>query len=487
MRSAFVRGVSRCLNVAGRPLDPLDYSPLAVLKRVDDQLRRLELPEQVAPGPVRNVSPLQSELYSPQRQIRRPTIGPKPSAALNPALRVPAPVTYTARPTPPAELPTMPRPNWYSRGYVIGALGAVCFLLVGLLISIVHLPSLGINGMVNQERLIFADQVTAQEGYVSTVPSGLLAEARDSRSLAEVTFIRTAGSIDQQVSSLVLPSLNSPQRQNAVKEINDAFRSLSLSQPPSGSGRDIFAMLVAVSSQIERSSTSIWLRTFGLGTVTPIDARRLLAADPSAAVHSIGNTLPELRGARVNLILAAPAGNQPSLDIWTKLWRREFMIKLLQACHASSISVIEEQGRGSALTGAAQVPVVTHEVQNPVYPAPTPSTYSARLDTSLLFRPDSDETIAPTKAITKTLSPIINFARSHPGSSVSVVGHAAQFGPAQGALQLSAQRARRVASILTQAGVHNVKATGVGYENLLTSSDPQSALNRTVVVTVRTS
>jgi outer membrane protein OmpA-like peptidoglycan-associated protein len=109
-------------------------------------------------------------------------------------------------------------------------------------------------------------------------------------------------------------------------------------------------------------------------------------------------------------------------------------------------------------------------------------TYTAKLDSSALFVPNTAEFLSSEAQVLEQLQPIISGWRQGLFSHVLVVGHCARYGPPQGALLLSEQRAAKVAQLLRQHGVTIITSRGVGYDQPL-PPNPQSATNRVVIVT----
>lgn len=108
--------------------------------------------------------------------------------------------------------------------------------------------------------------------------------------------------------------------------------------------------------------------------------------------------------------------------------------------------------------------------------------YTAALDSSTLFVPNTAEFLSNQAEVLEELQPIITGWRLGLFSRVLVVGHCAKYGPPTGALLLSQQRAAKVAQLLRLHGVSDITSVGVGYDQPL-PPDPQSATNRVVIVT----
>jgi hypothetical protein len=105
----------------------------------------------------------------------------------------------------------------------------------------------------------------------------------------------------------------------------------------------------------------------GLPTVAPADARILMAADPAQAAASKVKWVPQLRGARVHLILSPAAGDQSWLNKATDAWRRAFMLAVLREAGATVDSVHDVTAIGKPALGAAPAPPVANlpEVTHP--------------------------------------------------------------------------------------------------------------------------
>jgi outer membrane protein OmpA-like peptidoglycan-associated protein len=343
--------------------------------------------------------------------------------------------------------------------------------------------------------IVWAQQVTAEEGDDPAAPAGLVDRADQLAACGEgqLIMLRAAGQGGVQAGPAVSLRIyrepgeleNDPTaRQSKVQTlVEQAFQTAQASRPP-GAGRDVIGLLASISSELGPGQNDVWLQTLGLPTVNPADARVLMAADPAQAVASIARWIPSLRGVRVYLVLSPPAGSQPRFNTATDVWRREFMIALLRQAGADVVSATEVQSVEPAAPGAPPAPVV------PNLPEPTPqlprpragTTYTAKLDSSTLFVPNSARFLSSPTAVLRQLRPIITGWRRGLFARVVVVGHCAKFGPPDGALLLSRQRAAKIAQMLRAHGVSVVSAQGVGYSEPL-PPDPQSETNRVVIVT----
>jgi outer membrane protein OmpA-like peptidoglycan-associated protein len=347
------------------------------------------------------------------------------------------------------------------------------------------------------DRIIWADQVTAEEGDQSSPPPGLVDQADRLASCGggHLAVIRSAGQGGVQAGPVVSLSVarapgqpeNDPtaRRTAVAHKIGAAFQK-ARNTPVPGAGRDITGMLGAIAAELGSGHNDVWIHTLGLPTVAPADARILMAADPAQAAASIARFVPSLRGADVHLILARSAGAQPQLNTVTDAWRRAFMIDLLRQAGAHVESVQEVEAVERPAPGAPSAPVVPNLPENtPAQPKkPQPGRpYQLRLDTSAIFLPDSAQFAVSDAQVLAQLQPIIRAWRTGGYARVIVIGHTAKFGPADTAVLLSRKRAAEVASLLQRSGVSDVRSDGVGYAKPLTPADPQDPANRAVTVT----
>ena len=225
------------------------------------------------------------------------------------------------------------------------------------------------------DRIIWAEQVTAEEGDQSSPPPGMVDQADRLASCGggHLAVIRSAGQGGVQVGPVVSLSVerapgqpeNDPTaRRIAVEHKVDAAFQKAHNTPVPGAGRDVTGMLGAIAAELGNGHNHVWIHTLGLPTVPPADARILLAADPAQAAASIARFVPSLRGADVHLILARPAGAQPQLNTVTDAWRRAFMIDLLRQAGAHVGSVQEVEAIERPAPGAPPAPVVPNLPEN---------------------------------------------------------------------------------------------------------------------------
>jgi outer membrane protein OmpA-like peptidoglycan-associated protein len=344
--------------------------------------------------------------------------------------------------------------------------------------------------------IIWADQVTAEEGGSSSPPADLVATADALAACGDgqLILIRGAGQGGVQagpaVSLRVYRAPGEPENDPTVRNsdvqqlLSNAFHQAA-DTPVSGDGRDVIGLLTTISAELGSGQNDVWLRTLGLPTVAPADARVLMAADPAEAVASIAKWVPPLHGVKIHLILSPAAGDQPRLNSATSAWRLAFMLGLLHQAGADVVSVQQVETPEQAAPGAPPAPVVANLPElTPAMPRPPVphQPYQLNLDSATFFLPNSTQFAASPARVLAELQPIITAWRTGEYSQVRVVGHCAMFGPRQGALLLSQQRAAIVAGLLRQHGVSDVTSVGVGYNDPLPPS-PQSASNRVVIIT----
>ena len=365
--------------------------------------------------------------------------------------------------------------------------------LTGLAVRSLHLHRPACPAASSE--IIWAQQVTAEEGSNPDPPPGLVSQADRLAACGEGQLItlRGAGQGGVQAGPAVSlriyrepgePENDATARQNKVLAlVGQAFKTAQASRPP-GAGRDVIGLLASISAELGTGDNDVWLQTLGLPTVNPANARVLMAADPAQAVASIARWVPPLRGARVHLVLSPPAGNQPRFNTATNSWRRQFMVALLRQAGADVVSVTEVESAESPAPGAPPAPVISNLPEpTPQLPAPRPGRpYTAKLDSSTLFVPNSAQFLSGKDQVLQQLQPIIAGWRHGLFSHVLVVGHCARFGPPAGALLLSQARAARIARLLRANGITNISSEGVGYSQPL-PPDPQSPTNRVVIVT----
>jgi outer membrane protein OmpA-like peptidoglycan-associated protein len=378
------------------------------------------------------------------------------------------------------------------RALLAGGLAvAVVLVLAGFAVARARASACRATG----DRIIWAEQESQQEGASSIPPADLLSRADQLASCGEGQLVTLVGAGQGAVQGGPVTSLvvyrepgeieNDPAaRQRGVQNIVDGAFARAQQVPAPGSGRDVIGLLAAMSAERGSGTTDAWLATLGLPTVNPADARVLMAADPAQAVASIARWVPKLPGLRIHLILSPPDGDQPRFNTVTDVWRRQFMLALLRQAGATVVSVTEVESLEPAATRAPDAPVIPNLPEStPRLPQPRPARpYTAKLDSSALFVPNTAEFLTSEADVRQQLQPIITGWRRGLFSRVTVVGHCARYGPAQGAVELSHQRAAEVADLLRRAGVTVITAWGVGYNQPL-PPNPQSATNRVVIVT----
>jgi outer membrane protein OmpA-like peptidoglycan-associated protein len=386
--------------------------------------------------------------------------------------------------------PGRPARSWLPVALIAGVLIASAAAAAAVQMARAHAQACGAHG-----QLIVGQQVTAEEGASLSPPPGLLSQADRLAACGggQLIMIRGAGQGGVQAGPDVPLRVyrepgqleNDPivRQAKVAALVQSAFRNAQHTRV-AGAGRDVLGLLGAISSKLGSGQNTVWLETLGLPTVSPANALILMAADPAQAAESIARWVPSLRGARIHLVLSPPAGKQPPLNIATDAWRRYFMLDILREAQARVVSVTEIETLEAPAPGSPPAPVIPNLPEQTPRPAGyRPGTpYTATLDSSTLFIPNSTQFLSSPTQVVAQLEPIITGWQRGYFARVVVVGHCARFGSPEGALLLSSQRATEIARLLREHGVTDVTAQGVGYEQPLPPS-PESASNRVVVVT----
>jgi len=346
------------------------------------------------------------------------------------------------------------------------------------------------------ETLVFARQVTAGESTVE-VPDGLVDHAvhaaeSGTPELKVVEAAGRSGTLAGPAVPLVVerepgqPENDPRARRDGVVRLVDDALARAAAAPVPGDGRDVIGLLDATAAALGPGPNEVWLATFGLGTVDPADARILMAGDPGAAASSIAGSVPALRGARVHVLLTAPAGTQPPLNARTEAWRAAFVTAVLREGGATVVSVDRDLRALPPGPGASAVPAVAPLPDPTPAPAVVPPTgpVTLALDSVALFRPDTAEFVDSDDAVAAQLAPIVDGYRAGRFGRVGITGRCARFGDAAAARALSLARARTIADLLRRRGipVADPDVVGLGYDDPLPPG-PRDPRNRSVTVT----
>ena len=283
----------------------------------------------------------------------------------------------------------------------------------------------------------------------------------------------------------------------ARQRIDDAFRAAA-EEPAPEAGRDFLALLTMAAELAPPNGLpyTVFMVGFGLGTVDPADARIQMGGDPGQAVEAIGDRLPDLHGASINLVFPAAVGPQQPLNVLTAAWRRTYWEDIARATGANLGRFIETNVPADATAGAATAPVIPNlEDPTPVPPTPIPPPPPPDQPPSptpapppppiillgTLFKPDSAEFVDPAVASAQ-LQPLADAWTRFPGSyaSIDCVGRTAAFGDRSGAIALSMQRAEATRDLLLAQGATVVNATGVGFDDPLRDHPPTDPAQRSV-------
>ena len=248
---------------------------------------------------------------------------------------------------------------------------------------------------------------------------------------------------------------------------------------------DLLAGLNDAAHRSERST--IVAVSSGLQTEGLADFRGLgWDFDNSTVINSLADKgfLPDLSGKRVRFVgLGQVAGEQQPLPEPMRRKVIAFWTDLCKAAHATTCESVPEKAapRPSASTRHADT------VRVPAFELPTltASTTQLAVDSSALFAPDSAQLLP---GVTDTMAQLAG-QLNRTGVPVTITGHTWKFGPADGARELSKERAQAVADALTSGGLSPNRIAdvrGVGYDELITppgaGPDQTAAANRVVVI-----
>jgi outer membrane protein OmpA-like peptidoglycan-associated protein len=351
-------------------------------------------------------------------------------------------------------------------------------------------------------RLVVALSMTAQEAGLTKAPEDVLTAAKTAAAHGGGTLVLLSSSsypgqqvgepVDLRVLTDGEPEHDARTRDDIiVRRVNKAFTAL-LASPPTQPGRSFTAQLSGVSAALRSEAINIvYLYSIGLSTTQPDDARRLMAAEAGQAAAAVpAAAVPSLAGAEVHATLTAAAGNQPPLSGPSLKWRDSYVEALLIRTGAASIDVHDDNTARPPIEGAPQAPVVRNiELPTPGLPSvplhPKPDTTVIDLDTSASFQPNVAILNMTPAQLTSALTPIlVAWRESGKTLRVRVTGHCAAWGPREGAVRLSQQRAQVITDELRKRGVQvaDSDVTGKGYDDPPDPLHPQAATNRVVEI-----
>ena len=208
--------------------------------------------------------------------------------------------------------------------------------------------------------------------------------------------------------------------------------------------------------------------------------------DNTAVITSLSDQgfLPDLDGKKVRFVgLGQTAGAQQPLPEPMRRKVTQFWIGLCKAAKADACEAVPDNA--APQPARSTTPAATVKVPSFSLPALTSSTKQIVVDSSALFAPDSAELLP---GVADTMSQLAG-QLSATGVPVRLTGHTWKVGPADGARQLSTQRAQAVADALIAGGLppsRVAQVRGVGYDELITPTDADpaetAAANRVVVI-----
>lgn len=299
------------------------------------------------------------------------------------------------------------------------------------------------------------------------VPGDLSALMTDvAQARQQVTIIRVDGD-----PKIIFDDAPPPARKNEraddldldkyVKGMNAAFRD---KVKPVAAEVDLLRALT-IAGKATAPGGTIALIDSGLQTVAPLHFGKddLLAAEPADVAKHLADQklLPDLAGRTVALVgFGNTAAPQPVLDNrWSgnvvAIWKA--IVEAAQAC-------VYEQSQSSTKDAAVSQPAVS--VVTPPAPAPLRAIGCGQIELgsadNISFQPDSRE-FKDRPAATERLRELAGVITSK-RQRAELIGRTATYGPPEGRITLSQQRAEAVRDVLVELGVpaDRVTARGVG-------------------------
>lgn len=244
------------------------------------------------------------------------------------------------------------------------------------------------------------------------------------------------------------------------------------------------------------ANTPVWVLAPGIDTAAPVDARDLaweVPVDDVIETVNAAEAVPDMEGATVTFIMAAPAGQQQIRAVQTE-YLHGLWTGLLKNAGASSVTFIDmPPGEPGSDQNVPVVPLPDLPgTPVPVEPDPVePEVIHCTVKTSAGFVPDHD-TLLDEDAVRASLADCV--ARMTPGSQVHLDGWVAYFGEigpdgkptTEGDVGLSQRRCDRIKALLVDMGVPEdaITTKGWGAVNQPNPEHPTSQDNRVVVITV---
>lgn len=249
--------------------------------------------------------------------------------------------------------------------------------------------------------------------------------------------------------------------------------------------------LAADESSKSGQRADVWTQTALLtGTRDPLQMSKLTAADPKAAADEVikKSSIGKLDLSRVDLhpILVSPVGDdQEPLTPADETWAARFITELGASLGAHVNSPVRSRSTRPPWHNASVVPPIRPlEEDTPTAPSYPNGLTPVTIDTAVAFEPDT-AVLVDTAATQQKLKEVISRYRGSGGEyRVEVKGFCAHFGPRDGALTTSSERARVIGQLLIPAVKReDIQTEGVGYDALADpTKDPQSPAQRAVII-----
>jgi outer membrane protein OmpA-like peptidoglycan-associated protein len=288
-----------------------------------------------------------------------------------------------------------------------------------------------------------------------------------------------------------------PVRRNSVLE--GRLRDLASRFEHMAVGSDGYSLYAALrvaadESRGADSPVEVWFSTTLLtGSFPPLEFTRLLSADPQPAAQqvlkgAVGQL--DLSGVELHPIMLTPIGaGQRALTPATELWRARFITDLATGLNATVQPPVHDNSVEAAWSGSADVPAVV-SLPDPTRTGPArsvdpPPVRTVRID-NVSFVPDSAALVNPAAAVGTVRGVVKAYRATGRGKAVlAITGYCAAIGPAEGARQLSRQRAETLARVLISAGVDpaDITTRGLGFDQRAQpNAGPADAGQRVVVI-----
>lgn len=286
---------------------------------------------------------------------------------------------------------------------------------------------------------------------------------------------------------------------------------------PLTQGRPVLPLIIAV-AQLRAATQGPFSLTyvgFGLSDQDPSAIQhQIRGMSPEQAVASLDD-LPDLSGTEITLVFTAAAGEQLILNDASRAWRLGWWRAIASATGARLGTVQDDNlpaDPAMGAPGASPIPLIDVGTEHGTSTAPTPTPVVVTPPTPTVTGPQITATVTPTVTISlpppppvtisgatfvedepiwlhedaakEALQSLVDAWRSAPDGAYAPLvctGRTAAYGPREGAIVLSTQRAALALALAHSMGIRDVAAPiGVGFDDPLTGFGPQDAAQRSV-------